>query len=304
MLASNLVSALALAGSVLATGDLGFNLGVTDNDGNCKTTLEFEEELEWLSGYTKLVKTYAVLDCNTLENLGPALESKGFQVVLGVWPTDSAHFTAEQNALKTYLPTISKLVIKLVTVGLEALYRDDMTAQELADCISTIKLLLLTLKDKDGNLYLDVLVGTVDLWNVLVDGASTPAIKEADFVYANAFLYWQGQTMANALYSFFDDIMQALKAIQTIKGSTDIEFYVGETGWATGGSNYGSSVPLTKNAAQFWKEGICSMRKWGVNVCVFEAFDELWKPVEKDNDVERYWGVFGTDGTPKYDLSC
>lgn len=46
------------------------------------------------------------------------------------------------------------------------------------------------------------------------------------------------------------------------------------------------------------------MVAWGVNVFVFEAFDEVYKPVEKDNDVEHHWGVWDQNYKPKYDLSC
>ncbi|GME84491.1 unnamed protein product [Ambrosiozyma monospora] len=110
--------------------------------------------------------------------------------------------------------------------------------------------------------------------------------------------------MQNASYSFFDDIIQALKAIETTKGTTDFEFWIGETGWPTGGLNYGQSVPSVENARQFWKEGICAIRAWGINTYIFEAFDESWKPEAAGSDVERYWGVFDEDRNLKYDLSC
>lgn len=280
-------------------------MGVKDNQGNCKVASEYASDFKALSGHTNIVKTYAVSDCNTLQNLGPAAEAAGFKVMFGIWPTDSAHFQDEQNALKQYLPNISKDTVKVFLVGSEALYRKDMTASDLADAINTIKTLLKSIKDKNGNSYGDVPVGTVDSWNVLVDGASTAAIKAADFVYANAFSYWQGQQMNNASYSFFDDIMQALQTIQTVKGTTDLDFWVGETGWPTNGSNFEDAYPGLNNAKQYWKEAICAMRNWGVNVCVFEAFDEAWKPDTSGiNDVEKYWGVFDANSQAKFSLDC
>lgn len=92
--------------------------------------------------------------------------------------------------------------------------------------------------------------------------------------------------------------------MQSVKGTADVNFWVGETNWPTGGANYEKAVPGTKEAAEYWKEAICGMTNWGVNTFVFEAFDEPWKPAEKDNDVERYWGVFEVDGTKKFDLTC
>lgn len=275
-----------------------------NNDGNCKTTDEFKNDLKKLSGYSKVVKTYSTSDCNTLQNLGPAAEDQGFKILLGIWPTDDAHFEAEKQALRSHLPSISTSTIKTFIVGSEALYRNDLSANSLSSKISDIKNLLKEIKDKNGNSYSSVSVGTVDSWNVLVDGGNEAVIHTADAVYANAFSYWQGQTKQNASYSFFDDIMQALQVIQSTKGSNNIDFYVGETGWPTGGSNYESSTPSVDEASDFWQNAICAIRAWGVNVAVFEAFDEAWKPNEHGNSVETHWGVFSANSQLKYSLDC
>lgn len=280
-------------------------MGVKDNNGNCKTVDEFKSDLEVIKGSSSIIKTYAVSDCNTLQNLGPAAEAEGFQIMLGIWPNDDAHFEEEKQALQQYLTQISTSTIKIFLVGSEALYREDLTADQLSEKINEIKDLVKNIKDKDGNSYSGIPVGTVDSWNVLVDGGSKPAIETADVVYANAFSYWQGQTNQNASYSFFDDIMQALQTIQTVKGSTDIEFWVGETGWPTDGSSYGDSVPSVENAADQWQKGICALRAWGINVAVYEAFDEAWKPdTSGTSSVEKHWGVWQSDKTLKYSIDC
>ena len=50
------------------------------------------------------------------------------------------------------------------------------------------------------------------------------------------------------------------------------------------------------------------MVTWGVNVFVFEAFDEPWKPASVGEDGkaadETHWGVMTVDRVPKYDLTC
>ena len=300
------VAALAFGDSqVAAIGELAFNLGVKNNDGTCKTTNDYENDLKVLKSYTSTVKVYAASDCNTLENLGPAAEAEGFNIFLGIWPNDEAHFQAEKNALSSFLPNLKSSTIAGFLVGSEALYRDDLTASQLADKINDIRNYVSNIKDSQGNSYSGKQVGTVDSWNVLVAGYNAPVITASDFVMANAFSYWQGQTMQNASYSFFDDIMQALQTIQGVKGSTDITFWVGETGWPTDGTNFEASYPSVDNAKQFWKEGICAMRAWGVNVIVFEAFDEDWKPnTSGTSDVEKHWGVWTSGDNLKYSLDC
>ncbi|CEP64015.1 glucan 1,3-beta-glucosidase LALA0_S10e00298g [Lachancea lanzarotensis] len=302
---------LATIGSVAAAiscasaiGELGFNIGVKNNDGTCKSTQDYENDFNTLKGYTDTIKVYAASDCNTLQNLGPAAEKAGFGIFVGVWPNDDAHYAAEKEALQNYLPWIKTSTVRGILVGSEALYRGDLTASELSDKINDIRSFVANIKDSQGQSYSGNPVGTVDSWNVLVDGANAEVIKSSDIMMANAFSYWQGQTMQNASYSFFDDIMQAMQTIQTTKG-TDIPFWVGETGWPSDGTNFEQAYPGVDNAQQFWKEGICAMRGWGVNVLVFEAFDEDWKPnTSGTSDVEKHWGVWSSGDTLKYSLDC
>jgi glucan 1,3-beta-glucosidase len=79
-------------------------------------------------------------------------------------------------------------------------------------------------------------------------------------------------------------------------------------GWPTGGSVYQSAVPTTANAQTFWSHAICGILDWGVNVFSFEAFDEPWKPVSTGQDGsvadETHWGVWNSDRSSKYTLTC
>lgn len=295
---------LTVAPVAQAIAPLGFNLGVKDNSGACKTGEEYAADFETLKPYSNHVKVYSVSDCNTLEFIAPAAETAGFNLTLGVWPTPYEKYTLEKQTLQQYLPTISKSTISSVLVGSEALYRGDLTGDVLASYITEVKELLAGIYDKDGKSYAGVPVGTVDSWNILVSGEAYAPINASDIIFANAFSYWQGQTQQNSTFSFFDDIMQALQTVQTIKGSTDINFWVGETGWPTEGSNYGASVPSVENAQTFWKDGVCAMRGWGINTFVFEAFDESWKPETSGSSVEPYWGIFTDDRSLKYSLNC
>lgn len=303
-------SLLVTASSVNAMGDLGFCIGTKDNSGVCKYTDGYKEDLQKLAPYTNTIRFYSTSDCNTLQWLAPALVSENFKAVVGIWPTDDTHYQMDKDAASTYLPQMSVDNVVAFTVGSEALYRKDLTPQQLADKISDFKNFVSGIKDKDGKSYSSVPVGTADSWNVLVDGYNAPTVQACDIVLANAFSYWQGQVMNNASYSFIDDIMQAVQQVQSIKGTDDIDFWVGETGWPTDGGNYESAQPSVDNAETFWQQGICAIRAWGINTFVFEGFDEAWKPPSTGQNgqevqgVERFWGVYDANGTLKYDLSC
>lgn len=71
---------------VSGSGQLGFSLGVKRNsDGSCKETVDYESDLNYLAKYTKTIRTYSTSDCNTLQKIMPAVQKKGFKIILGVW---------------------------------------------------------------------------------------------------------------------------------------------------------------------------------------------------------------------------
>ncbi|KZF26483.1 glycoside hydrolase family 17 protein [Xylona heveae TC161] len=291
--------ALAAAPAVVsAAGTLGFALGDKKADGSCKYTADYEADFDTLAGLTKVVRGYSASDCNTAQQILPAAKNKGFQVLLGVWPDTDASFAADKAALQAYVPQYEDQVYA-ITVGSESMYRGTFTGAQLLEKINDIK-----------GAFPNVLVGTADSWNKYADGTGDALVTGGvDLLLINAFAYWQGQDINNASATFFDDVSQAFGHIQSLSGSTDKpKLAVGETGWVTSGGTYGSAVPSAQNAQTFYKQGICGILDWGVDVYYFEAFDEPWKPVSKgDNgevEDETAWGAYTVNRVPKFDLSC
>lgn len=321
MRTTTLIIGLVLALSPLlasAVGTLGFALGDKKADGSCKFQTDYEADFDAIkanSGST-IVRIYAASDCNTAQQILPAAQSKGFMVILGVWPDVDQSLQADKQALQTYVPQYRDQVYG-VTIGSETLYRKTFTGSQLLEKINDVKSVL-----PQG-----VKVGTADSWNKFADGTADAVIKGGvDFLLANGFAYWQGSPISNATYTFFDDTQQALGHIQSVSGSVNaIEFWVGETGWPTdgefpkcfpeiyanlpvGGSNYGAAIAGTKNAQTYFDDAICGMISWGVNVFVFEAFDEPWKPQSIGDsgaaEDETHWGVMNVDRSAKFPLTC
>jgi len=267
-------------------------------DNTCKTTSDFVKDLNLIKKNTgsTTVRIYTTSQCDAAANLLPALKQTNTKAIIGIWPTPPDHFDAEIKALTNNIKSFSDQVVA-VTVGSEVLYRKEMTAVQLAAAIDRVRTAL-------EGLGVDKPVGTADSWNLFINDSVNPVIKASDIILANAFSYWQGMKMDNATHSFFDDIMQALQHVQDVKKTIDVDFWVGETNWPTGGADFEASVPSVTNAAAYWKDAVCGMLAWGINVFIFEAFDEPWKPAAKNNDVEQHWGAMDVRGSPKYDLSC
>jgi len=121
------LSSLALAAvpTALAAskGKLGFSLGTKLPDGSCKYQADYEKDFDAIATNTgsKIVRGYAASDCNAAQQILPAAKSKGFQVILGVWPDTDESFNADKAALTEYVPKFKDQVYA-VTVGSEALY--------------------------------------------------------------------------------------------------------------------------------------------------------------------------------------
>ncbi|CCX05413.1 glucan 1,3-beta-glucosidase [Pyronema domesticum] len=293
-------SLLVLPALASASGTLGVALGIHKvNDQTCKTTEDFIADLKTIKKETgsTVVRIYTTSQCKAIASLAPALKATGSKAIVGLWPTGTdTIFMEETDAIVDALKSYADQILG-VTVGSEHLYRKELTGEQLSKMIETVQ-------KRTKEVAPNVPVGFADSWNKIQDGTADPAVAQSDLVLANAFSYWQGQEINNGTHSFVDDIMQALQHVQTIKKKTNVNFWVGETNWPTGGKDFEKAIPNVTNAARYWKEAICGILAWGVDTFVFEAFDEPWKPAEKNNDVERHWGIMDINGKPKFDLKC
>ncbi|KAL9112219.1 MAG: hypothetical protein Q9187_007803, partial [Circinaria calcarea] len=256
--------------AVSAAGTLGYAIGSKNVDGSCKVTSDYELDFDALKSSSTLVRTYSASECKTAQQILPAAASKGFKVVLGVWPDSDDAYNADKSALQSALSDSRNMAaVQAITVGSEALYRESLTAEALLSKIQDMQ-----------KTFPSLTIGTADSWNKFQDGTADPIIKGGvKLILSNAFSYWQAQELSNSTHSYIDDLFQAFARIQSVAGTTDIEIWNGETGWpCDGGSNYGAAVASTKNAQSFFQEGVCAALDWGFNVFYFEAFDEPWKP--------------------------
>jgi exo-beta-1,3-glucanase (GH17 family) len=80
---------------------------------------------------------------------------------------------------------------------------------------------------------------------------------------------------------------------------------IGETGWATRRNDQGDQGKLMKGPLGEVEQAryLADLEAWvaraGVPTVVFEAFDENWKGGPDADDVEKHWGLYRADRTPK-----
>ncbi|KAI0172512.1 glycoside hydrolase family 17 protein [Hypoxylon sp. FL1284] len=301
---STILAAAATTGPIVASaaGQLGFSLGNKKSDGTCKESSDYKADFAALSKETSasVVRIYAASDCDVASLILPAAKAANFKVVLGIWPDTDESFKADKAAVVEFAPKYKEQVYG-ITVGSESLYRGNFTGAELSSKIEDVR----------SAVGKGFKVGTADSWNKYADGTADAVVESgaADILLCNAFSYWQGQVLANATGSFYDDMYQAFGRIQEKAGGTDkVELWVGETGWPTAGDRYQNAQPGLKAADTYFSQAVCGMLDWGFNVFFFEAFDEEWKPpsVGEDGSVadETSWGAMTADRKAKYNLKC
>ena len=164
-----LAAVLATVPAALATkGTIGFALGTKKSDGTCKYQADYEADFDAIqsnSGST-LVRGYSASDCNAAQNIMPAAQSKGFQVVLGIWPDVQESFDADSKAIVEYGLQYADNLYG-VTVGSETMYRGNFTGDQLLEKINQVKEMI------GGKAK----VGTADSWNKWADGTGDAVIR-------------------------------------------------------------------------------------------------------------------------------
>jgi exo-beta-1,3-glucanase (GH17 family) len=120
-----------------------------------------------------------------------------------------------------------------------------------------------------------------------------PLAAEVDFVGAHTYPIFEGRTIDAALPYMAQGIEQVRAALP---GKPIV---VLEAGWPTVASEFADQASEANQARHYGE-----LRQWAVStdtvVFVFEAFDEPWKgnPIDPLT-IEKHWGLFNVDRTPK-----
>jgi len=149
-------------------------------------------------------------------------------------------------------------------------------------------------------------ITTSDDYNFWNKPESKTVADEIDFIALHAYALWNGQLLDEAM-TWTDSVY---KDIQSRHPEMDIALT--ETGWATTYNpekvGPGEQGTLMKGdvGLQAQEQFIQELWAWteenNVTTYLFEAFDEPWKgggELSGPNEVEKHWGVYYKDRTPK-----
>ncbi|MEZ4472832.1 MAG: hypothetical protein R3F60_19005 [bacterium] len=128
---------------------------------------------------------------------------------------------------------------------------------------------------------------------------SLPVAAEVDFLLLHAYAMWNQQPLEGAV-GWTAETVEAISRVHP-----GLPIVLGEVGWATALNPEGDEVKYIKapagpaEQARFFSEFTAWARQARQPYFYFEAFDEPWKGSADPREVEKHWGLFHEDRTPK-----
>ena len=252
---------------------------------------ELREDLRLLAGHWSHVRIYGSV--GFADSFLTIIREEGFavKVLLGVWiaPDDSLANRSEiEGAVR--LAAAYPEIVAAVCVGNE-------TQVSWSDHVCPPGLLIEALREMRARV--SVPVTTADDFNFWNKPESRLVAAEIDFITMHAHPLWNGKQLAEGL-PWLQEQVAAVVALHP-----DRPVVIGETGWATKRHTEGEQARLIKGRAGEAEQKVFhdALRAWADDarllVYFFEAFDENWKGGEHPDEVEKHWGLFNVDRTPK-----
>ncbi len=233
---------------------------------------QLEQDLRELKTITDCVRTYSIE--NGLDQV-PAIAAKigGLKVIQGIWLGSNRAKNLSQVAIavrltKDFPDTISSLV-----VGNEVLLRGEMTTQDLASIIRSVKA------------QVTVPVTYADVWEYWLKNREV--YEAVDFVTIHILPYWEDFPIrAKFAAAHVEEIRERMAVAFPGK-----EILIGETGWPSTGRMREGALPSRTNQARVVSEILGLAKTHGFRVNLIEAYDQPWKR-QLEGTVGGYWGLF------------
>jgi len=232
---------------------------------------QIEEDLTQLAKISDCVRTYSIE--NGLDQV-PAIAGKvGLKVMQGIWLGSNRAKNFAQISTAIRLTKENPGVITSLVVGNEVLLRGEMTTNDLAAIIRSVKL------------QVTVPVTYADVWEFWL--RYREIYDAVDFVTIHILPYWEDiPVRAKFAAAHVNAIRQRMAVAFPGK-----EILIGETGWPSEGRMREGALPSRTNQARVVSEILALAARENFRVNLIEAYDQPWKR-RLEGTVGGYWGLF------------
>ena len=238
----------------------------------CKQPYQVLTDLSLLNRVTKNTRVLSLTDCGGGSIILGAAKELGMKVWLGLWvDVDETVFEGEVDELARMLEDgeIDGSTVLGVTVGSEALYREDATIDQMLFYLGRVRNLL----DTFGLSNLPVSI--VDIEPMYT--AYPQLREEVDVTYINSFPFWEATPIDTAV----DYLAEKAGNLLSTSESRGKPFIVGETGWPSDGFIEGVGVASSENQQQYFIDAFCYMEQQGWEYYWFTGIDNAWRQVQE-----------------------
>jgi exo-beta-1,3-glucanase (GH17 family) len=267
---------------------------------------ELREDLLLMSKHWRLLRLYGAI--------GPAgtildvirEEKLDMSVVLGVWIAPEARFDEKGQVLEKLAEARASNEREVAeAIRLAAAYPEIVSAIAVGNetqifwSAHRVPQDLLVGYVRHVRAGTSVPVTTADDFNFWNKPESRSVARELDFVMTHAHPLWNGRQLEDAL-AWTKGVVAEVQSVHP-----DHLIVLGETGWATQRHTVGEQATLMKGKlGEDEQKAFCdAVNAWTnaerIPIFFFEAFDENWKGGEHPDEVEKHWGLYRADRTPK-----
>jgi glucan 1,3-beta-glucosidase len=241
---------------------------------------QIEEDLKQLVKVTDCVRTYSIE--NGLDQVPGLAQKVGLKVIQGIWLGSNRFRNLTQISTVVRLTKEYPDTITAVVVGNEVLLRGEMTVNDLAATIRSVKA------------QVTVPVTYADVWEYWL--RNREIYDAVDFITIHILPYWEDFPIrAKFAAAHVDTIRQQMAVAFPGK-----EILVGETGWPSEGRMREGALPSRTNQARVVSEILDLAKQENFRVNLIEAYDQPWKR-RLEGTAGGYWGLFDSvRREPKY----
>ena len=238
------------------------------------TPEQIEQDLKQLAEISDCVRTYSI---ENGQDQIPGLAAKvGLKVIQGIWLGSNRLKNLAQIATAIRLTKEYPGVITSLVVGNEVLLRGEMTTNDLAATIRSVKA------------QVTVPVTYADVWEYWL--RYREIYEAVDFITIHILPYWEDFPIrAKFAAAHVDSIRQRMAIAFPGK-----EILIGETGWPSQGRMREGALPSRTNQARVVSEILSLASQENFRVNLIEAYDQPWKR-QLEGTVGGYWGLFDSE---------
>src|SRR6202140_932124 len=234
---------------------------------------QIAQDLAQLAKISDCVRTYSIE--NGLDQVPELAAKVGLKVIQGIWLGSNrlknlTQISTAGRLTKDYPGTITALV-----VGNEVLLRGEMTTNDLAATIRSVKA------------QVTVPVTYADVWEYWL--RNREVYDAVDFVTIHILPYWEDFPIRAKFASAHVDSIRKRMAV-AFPGK---EILIGETGWPSAGRMREGALPSRTNQARVVSEILDLAKRENFRVNLIEAYDQPWKR-QLEGSVGGYWGLFNS----------